>query len=588
MADFFVELAFVLIAVFAISYIMILLKQPLLVGYIITGLLAGPMFLNILSSTQEYETFSHIGVALLLFIVGLHLNLRLIKDVGFISVITGLGQIIFTTIVGYIMNVFLGFDIIPALLIAISLTFSSTIIIVKLLNDLQAMDKLFGKISIGFLLVQDIVAVIFLMVIGSLYAPSSQQSLHEIIFYAIGVGVIAVITTFLFAKYILPKFLEKISRSKELLFIFVFSWCLGISAVFGLFGFSIEIGALLAGVALASTKYQHEISAKIRPVRDFFIIMFFIFLGSQLIPEMPGSSEMNFTERMDHIHNSMSPIFYKAIILSLFVLIGNPLIVLLLVLAFGYSAKTGFLAGLTVSQISEFSFIFMLLAHSVGLVSIQDVSLVTFIAIFTIICSTYLVMNGEKLYKLLHPFLSKLERKSLKDSLQGIQGEKHDVILFGSNRIGYSLVKSFEKLQKSVLIVDHDPKIVNEFLQQGLSAVYGDASNIEFISEFDFQHAKIIVSTIPDFEANELLIQNIRDSNKHTQIIVTANTIDDALQLYEIGADYVILPHFLGGHYVSTLIEDFEGDVQRLIKEKITHITELKQRKNLGHTHPNT
>ncbi len=588
MTAFFTELALVLIVVFAVSYIMTLLKQPLLVGYILTGLLVGPMFLNMLSSADGYETFSHIGVALLLFIVGLHLNLRLIKDVGLISIITGLGQILFTTLVGYIIIFFLGFDPLPALLIAISLTFSSTIIIVKLLNDLQAMDKLFGKISIGFLLVQDIAAVLFLMIIGSLYTQDASQSIESVIFLSLGVGLVSIILTILLAKYILPVLLQKISRSTELLFIFVFAWSLGISVLFGVFGFSIEIGALLAGVALASTKYHHEISSKIKPVRDFFIIMFFIFLGSQLIPEIPQSSELGFGERMSYIHETMSPIFIQAIILSLFVLIGNPLIVLLLVLIFGYSAKTGFLAGLTVSQISEFSFIFMLLAHSVGLVTLEQVSLVTFVAIITIICSTYLVMNGEKIYKLLHPFLSRFERQNIKDSLKSIDKKTYDVYLFGSNRIGHSIIKSFQKLHKSVLVIDHDPKVIQSCSKKHVATVYGDASNIEFIQELDFQKSHILISTIPDFETNILLIQQARQQNATIKVIVTSNTIDDALVLYEQGADYVILPHFLGGHYVSALLEDYHADTSRILREKIHHISELKERQKLGHTHPHT
>lgn len=559
-----------MLVAFVISFIMSKFKQPLLIGYILTGVLAGPIFFNLLTEPQSYQVFSHIGIAFLLFIVGLQLNLKLIKEVGVISLITGLGQIVFTTIFGIIINILLGFDWVSSILIAVALTFSSTIIIVKLLSDINGLEQLYGKISLGFLLVQDFVAVIILMIIGTF--SSGAESLGLII-EIVGLGILATLAIIVIGKYALPYLLSKIAHYKELLFLFVVAWCFGLSAGYEIIGFSLEIGALIAGIILASTQYQQEIAGRIKPLKDFFIILFFIFLGTQLIPIPVNTLATN--EIFPYIASTLGHLLPTALILSFFVLIGNPLIVLILVTRFGYSARTGFLAGLTVSQISEFSLIMALLAQKAGFLTIDDISLITLIAIITITLSTYLVVYGEKIYKRFEPLFRRLERKKVKDALQGVQGKKHEIGLFGYRRMGPNILRAIRKMKKSYIIIEHNPQTVSKLKKNDETVVFGDASNIEFLNEFDFKDMNIIISSINDYAINRTLLKNYKLKNPKGIAIMTADEHDESIKLYEDGADYVIEPHHIGGNHIELLIEEFSQDQERFIVEKTKHLREL-------------
>ena len=573
MAQLFVELAIVLVVTFVISMLMNKLKQPLLVGYILTGVVAGPIFFNLLSDPTSYEVFAHIGVAFLLFIVGLQLNLKLVKEVGMISVITGIGQIVFTTLFGFLINLWLGFAWVPSLLIAVALTFSSTIIIVKLLSDMKGLEQLYGKISLGFLLVQDLVAVLILMIVGTFTTgATSFIAVAQIVLW----GIAAVIAVFLIGKFVLPRLLKTVAHYKELLFLFIVAWCFGIAVGFQSIGFSLEIGALLAGVVLASTPYQQELEGRIKPLRDFFIILFFIFLGTQLIP-LPEVA-LAAGEQWAYIAQTLGPTLPKAIILSLFVLLGNPAIVLALVTRFGYSARTGFLSGLTVSQISEFSLIMALLAQQAGFLTRAHISLITLVAVITITSSTYLVTYGESLYERLHPFFKGLEKKKLKDTFQGVQGKKHDIGVFGFHRIGFHVLRAIQKTGHSYLVVDHNPETVSDLQKREVPALFGDVSSVEFLSEFDFKDMTLLISTIPTYGVSKKLLQNYRAQNKEGVCVLTAEHHHEAMQLYEQGADYVIVPQHLGGNHIEALIHDYNKDEHRFLIERIRHLEELRHK----------
>ncbi|MFT7615865.1 MAG: Kef-type K+ transport system membrane component KefB/Trk K+ transport system NAD-binding subunit [Candidatus Woesearchaeota archaeon] len=573
MVALFTELAVILVITFIISLVTNKIKQPLLIAYIITGIIAGPIFFNLLSTPEHFEIFSHIGIAFLLFIVGLQLNISLVKEVGKISIITGIGQIVFTTVFGLGISMLLGMSFMEAALISLALTFSSTIIIVKLLSDSGGLSQLYGKISLGFLLVQDFVAVLILMIVGTLATKTDSAN---IIYQTIFFGIVSIVVIFTLIQPLLTKLQAYIADQKELTFIFILAWCFGVSIFFQFLGFPLEIGALIAGVSLASTPYQQDVLSRIKPLRDFFIILFFVFLGSQLIP----TSDLLIGNQWEYIAGTLGPIVPQAIILSLFVLLGNPLIVLLLVSFSGYSSRTGFLAGLTVSQISEFSIILVLLASNAGFLSPEHVSLITLVAIITITCSTYLVVYGERIYDKLKPLLRKLEHKQLKDARQGLQGKKHKIGIFGYRRIGPHVLSEIKKTKQRYLIVDHDPRIIRKLKQQKIECVFGDVSSMEFLSEFDFKDMKLVISTIPNAQTNKALLVNYRRVNKRGVIVLTVSEPQEAVELYDLGANYVIVPHHLGAHHIEQLLKEFAVNRKRFHQERKRHITQLSKEKS--------
>ena len=540
-----------------------LFKQPLIIGYIISGILIGPLFLNFALSGETLSTFSQIGVAFLLFIVGLHLNPKVVKEVGKISVITGVGQVIFTSLIGYFICLLLGFSNITSIYIAIALTFSSTIIILKLLSDKEALDKLYGRISIGFLLVQDLIAIIILIVVSSFSGGTNSWNFILMLLIK-GIGAFSLL--FVFSYYVLPKLNSFFEKSQEFLFVFAIAWGFGLSALFLYIGFSIEVGALMAGILLSMFPYSYEVSSRLRPLRDFFIISFFIVLGSQMI------------------FADMQSMVFPAIILSLFILLGNPLIVIFLMGRLGYSKSTGFMAGLTVAQISEFSLILIALGVKVGHLSNEILSFVAIVGLITIAGSTYLMIYSDKIYPYFSKYLSIFERKKIKE--KNISEKNYEYVLFGENRIGFSIMKSFMNMKKNYLVVDFNPERVKKLCSKGVSCIYGDVSNVEFLDELKLHKAKLIVSTIPEKDVNLTLLNLIHKRNKEGILIVTARHISDAFDLYKAGADYVILPHFLGGEYTAKIIEKAKENKKIYREEKEKQIKELKERLGEGQEHP--
>jgi Trk K+ transport system NAD-binding subunit len=309
-------------------------------------------------------------------------------------------------------------------------------------------------------------------------------------------------------------------------------------------------------------------SAKVRPLRDFFIILFFIILGTHI--------------SFDNLGSMAVPI----IVLSLFVLVGNALIVMGIMGLMRYTKKPSFMTGIALAQISEFSFIMIALGVEVGHLSREIISFVTFIGLITIAGSTYMIMYSNQLYKLFSPYLNIFQRKSRLREMVHHTGRKYDIILFGYNRIGYGLVHSFKKIKNKFLIIDFNPETVINLAHEGYECRYGDAGDEDLLKEIDLSHPKMIISTIPSLETNLLLLSKIHGKNNKVVTIVVSYQIDEATRLYEAGATYVLMPHFLGGEYASTMMEKYGFNIERFLAERVKHLEHLHRRKQEGHEHP--
>jgi Kef-type K+ transport system membrane component KefB/Trk K+ transport system NAD-binding subunit len=563
MIEVFTEISTILVIAAIMAVLMRILRQPLIIGHIATGLIVGMMSLELFGSIETLEVFSKIGIALLLFIVGLGLSPKVMREVGKVSLVTGLGQIIFTSGVGLLISMALGFAFEQAIYISVALTFSSTIIIMKLLSDKHALQKLYGRISIGFLLVQDIVAIIFLVAIPYLSGGMGETVSTEGLFIS---GVI-IAGVALFSIFILPRATHFFAQNQEFLFLFSISWGLGLASLFMELGLSLEIGALIAGISLSVSPYHYEISSKVKPLRDFFIMMFFLLLGLQM--------------QVGDIGQLIFPI----IVFSAFVLIGNPLIVMVLMGAMGYDKKTGFMAGLTVAQISEFSLILVALGVTQGHLSTDIRTLVTMVGIITIASSTYLIYYSDKIYSHISKYLSIFEKKKKKKRSPDLIQE-YDVVLFGCHRVGQDFLKSFIDMKSKFIVVEADPVITAELSSRGINTIYGDAADTEFLDELGLERVKMLVSTIPDVEVNFLLVDKARRSNPGMVILSVAYSIEEAITLYELGASYVILPHFLGGQQAAMIAAQYKFDNTKFLEEKKRHISYLMEKKMAGHDHP--
>ena len=550
------DVAVIIIIAAILAYFARLLKQPLILAYIVTGLLAGSLLPNLIRDTATIDLFSQIGIAFLLFIVGINLGFSKLKEVGKISLITGLGQVVFTSVIGYFIAIYLGFSTIESAYLGLALAFSSTIIIVKLLSDKNDMDSLYGKISIGFLLVQDFIAIIALVLLSSL--SNYDGSLVDIIFMNLLKIILLLVGVYLVSRFLLPTVFSKVARNQELLFISSISWCFFLAIVSALLGFSIEIGAFLAGIALANLPYHYEISSKVKPLRDFFLILFFVVLGTQM---KLGSYEQ---------------LLIPALILSLFVLIGNPLVVMILMGIFGYTKRTSFLTSLAVAQISEFSLILVVLGNRLGHLNGEIVAFVTFVGIITITLSTYMITYGDKLYSIFSRFLNIFERKeTVEKKISSHDKENYLMLLIGYGRTGSILMRNLKDYKDKMLVVDYNPDAIRKLSKKGYHVLYGDASDADFLQEIKKFNPKVVISMVMHLEDNLLVLRFFKKNLKDCTVILKGMSPQDALDLYENGADYVMLPLISGAESLSIMIKDVIRKKSKIAKYRNEHIKHL-------------
>jgi len=362
-SNLLLNISIILLVATVIAVLAKLLKQPSILAYIITGIILGPLFLKITGPSETIKLFSEIGIAFLLFIVGLSLNFSTLKKTGKTSIIMGVFQIIITTIFGFLLSKALGFSNITSIYISLAITFSSTIIIIKLLSDKNEIDTLYGKILVGLLLVQDFVAIISLIFITSIGNENFNINSAVIIFIK---GLSFILLVFISSKYLLKKLFNIVSSSQELLFIASIAWCFLLSSIAYLLGLSLEIGAFLAGVSLTVIPFNHVILNKVKPLRDFFIVIFFVNLGIGMLL------------------SSVSKIIIPALIISIFVIVGKFLILLIIMAIIGYKKRTNFLSSLAIVQISEFSLILINLGLRAGHLTQDIVTLITIVGLITI------------------------------------------------------------------------------------------------------------------------------------------------------------------------------------------------------------
>ncbi len=551
--NIFVEISALLVLSAIISLIVKALRQPLIIGYILTGLIVGPSLLGIVQSPDTIGLLGTFGVTLLLFIVGLGLNPKVIKEVGKVSLFTGIGQVLFTSLIGYFIIIALGYSKMEAVYISVALAFSSTIIILKLLNDKREQNKLHGKISIGFLLVQDIIAAIALVVAS---ASGNNTLGYGGALELAGKGILLSIFVFAFSRYCLRPMSSFLSKSQELLFLLSIAWGFGIATLFYEIGFSLEIGALIAGISLASMNYAQEIGTRLRPLRDFFLVIFFIALGSNI--------------NLDTI----SQVIPQAILLSIFVLIGNPLIVMTIMGVLGYTKKTGFKSGLAVAQISEFSLIFILLGQNNGQVSDTTVALVTIVGLSTIAVSSYMITYSDGMYRYLERYLKIFEKKKVKKELE--RHHRYEAVLFGYKHGGSEFVNVFEKIAKKYIVVDYDPEAIERMERQNIPYIYGDATDPEMFDEINLEHAKLVVSVITDYRTNLGLLEMLEKINPSAVMICHAENIREAVDLYGLGASYVVMPHLVGNQKISSFLRKNGFSKTEFNKFKSGHLSYLQ------------
>ncbi|MBI5358505.1 cation:proton antiporter [Candidatus Amesbacteria bacterium] len=500
-----------------------LFKQPLLLGYAISGIILSALGFTRLANVHELLGFSgQLGVTLLLFLVGLELPISELKQVGKTAMFSGIAQVLFTFGLGTWIS--------GSAYIGLGLAFSSTIVVVKLLTERKDLASLYGKLTVGILLVQDFVAI------GAMIFLAGSGN-----FVLTGIKGIVLVSIFSFVVVrIMPKVTAWLGQSTELLFVGTLAWCLAVAALVSspLIGFTAEIGGFLAGLALAGSSEHLQISARIRPLRDFFLTLFFISLGAGVSIAQISSN------------------WLIAVLLSVFVLTLKPIVVISILLFQGYGARVAYMTGLALSQVSEFSLLLAALAIRTNQADSSILTVVSMVGIITMISSNYLSQGANKIYSLVAPFLTWMEHKK-NHSLSKTPVPSGHIVMFGHNRIGNIIRPVLETLKKPLLIVDFDPEVTEKLkLISGVQSVFGDMSDEGLYESLGLTHAELVVSTVSDCDDNLLLLSFIGKSKNPPISIIVAGDTNDAQKLYSAGADLVIIPHSMGGEYLATLFEN--------------------------------
>lgn len=555
MQSIFFEITIVIFLAAVLSIVFRFFKQPSILAFILTGIIIGPFGPIRFESHELMQSLASIGITLLLFMIGLELNIKELKSVGKNALVIGILQILLTSIFGFGISELLGFSDSTSLYLGIALALSSTILVVKLLSDKRDLKSLYGKISIGILLVQDITAIFILIILSTFNSPGSTVGISELLVAGLKV-VVLFGWVILLSREILPKLLNIISRSSESLFLFSLAWVFGISALVAspFIGFSIEIGGLLAGIALATSIESYQIVTKIKPLRDFFLTIFFVTLG------------------MEITLNNFSEIFIPSLVFSAFVLFISPVILMGILGFFKYTKRTSFFTGVALAQISEFSLIMIYLGNKIGHLTSEIVSIITFVGAITFVFSTYFITQCNSLYKFFSPYLDFFERNKTKTDEKDQEISNH-IILVGANRMGDWILEALLKKKEEIMVVDFDPDIIEKLNKRHVHAFFGDISDPDIQKEININKSSLIISTISDPEDNLVLLKSIRPI-KGPKIVVAAFEKSDARDFYREGADYVIMPHFAGGHHLAKMLseEDHLDQLEKYAEKEKSYI----------------
>lgn len=529
----FAELSIVIVVTTLVSLFMRLIRQPLILGYILAGLLVGPSVLDLIHSAETFEAYSHLGIALLLFIIGLGMHVGELKKLGRVVVLTALASLVTIGTLGFAASSMMDFNKTEALIIGFALFFSSTIIIVKILSDKKEQNRLHGQVAIGVILVEDIVATFALLFIAA--NQNGGLSFSEV-GEMLGKAVLLLAGLIICSTKILPKFSKYIASSQELLFLFAIAWGFGIATLFEIVGFSIEVGALFGGVALAGSPYSQEIASRLKPLRDFFVVLFFITLGESL--------------NISNLTAGIGP----AIVFSLIVILVKPFAITTVMGLLGYTKRVSFKTGINLSQISEFSIVLIVLAAGAGLVRNEVSAIMTLVAITTIATSTYLMQYDDQLFARFDRIKLRLFEKEVTHK-ERIGHNGYPLLLFGYHHGGHEFIRTFRDIGKRFLVIDYDPNVIETLEQQHVPYIYGDATDNELLDEIGLDNTKLVISTFSDFEVSQQLVRNVVKHNPNTVIICHANNHDEALKLYELGSTYVMIPHHIGSEKISHFIK---------------------------------
>ncbi|MCA0447051.1 MAG: cation:proton antiporter [Bacteroidetes bacterium] len=561
-----------IIAATVLAYLAHLLKQPLLLAYLATGMLIGPLIgFGWVSDQADIETISHIGLILLLFLIGLEIDVKKLMDSGTSLITSGISQFLINTLIGLGFFALIGFTIsngiYDLLYLAICCSLSSTAIAVKLLYSKFELDTLAGRLTLGILVFQDIWAILVLGIQPNLANPDLLGILKSLL-----EGVLLVLIALAASKYLLPKLFKRIGKNPEMVLVASLGWCFALCGLSVKLGMSAEMGALIAGVSISTFPYNLDVIAKVINIRDFFVTLFFVALGMQipnpfLQPELLG----------------------LALITALFLIFSRFISVYPVLYGLKNGHRVSLLTSINLAQLSEFSLVIASLGFAAGHISQNILTVIMFTFVITSISSTYLIQFNQQVQGFLAKGLMAIGLKDVashKSEDENETNEGKEIALLGFFRVASSLIRETmddpnSDLKDKILVVDFNPEVHTTLHSLGIKAIYGDISHLDTLHHAGIHEAKLVVSTIPDNilvgTDNLKMIRAIRSLCPHARIVVTAESTARALKMYQEGADYVFLPRILAAEHLKSqlhlLLDQDQKVLNRFREDQIRQLS---------------
>ena len=508
------------------------LRLPVILGYLLAGIAIGPYGFGLIGGTEDIEVLAEIGVALLLFTLGLEFSFRTLRQTGRVAIFGGIAQILVTAALGVGIGMLAGWTIIETVFFGFLIALSSTMVVLKILMDRGELDTTHGRIMIGILLVQDLSVVPMMAILPSL--GQAETSLLPVLGFAVlkAVGFLAVMLVL--GIWVMPRVMRRIAgfRSRELFLLSIV--IIGLGAAFGTyyFGLSVALGAFVAGLLISESEYAYEALAEIIPLRDIFVTIFFASLGMLADPGFIG-------ENIGIVIGVVAAI-----------LIGKSVITGIIVWLFGYSAKTSLFSGIGLFQIGEFSFVLAGVGLVAGAISEDIYSLTVISAIITMLFTPFAISLASMGYYRLSQrgLLSRLAARRVDpDSIERGMKLSNHVVICGHGRTGRYLGRILDARNFSYLVIDMDPRVIDFLKERGIPYIYGDASNPEIISRSSLEKCKVLVITFPDPIATELTVRNALKVNPKLDVVARVHSDSEVEALRKMGVAELVRPEFEAG-----------------------------------------
>src|SRR3989344_2662096 len=554
--NFLETFGILLLFVVTISFIIKLLRQPIILGYILSGFLFSLFLISDSINTEYILALSEVGVTLLLFLMGLEFNLKSLNELGKDVIVSSIIQSIVYFLVAFGLSLLFGFTVFESVYLGIFFMFASTLVATKWLEDKKDLLTLHGKIVLGTLIFQDIIAILSLTALNAFKHNSLSGFLTLPLF-----GIILFLIAFILSKYGLNPLLKFSSKYPELLFIVGLGVCFLCVIISPMLGYSAAIGAFIAGVTLANTSYRIEISTKLKSLIIFFNMLFFVGLGFKINVGIP--------------HYQWWYVFI-ILVLSIFF---KPVVTYMTLRWRGFDIKTSYTSSMYLGHLSEFGIIIIAAGVSLDLINPTLNTVIILAVIGTIIASSYFIKYNQNIYARIGKIIQRLDTRII---TRKVSVDKSDIecniLLIGYNDINAGIFSKLSSLGKTILVIENDPEKISLLKNADIPFVYCSMSDASFFENHKIVNLEILISSITDEDVNKLILREIKKKYPSVTVIMAAKSLKSSMELYDCKADYVIYQTQIHDQVVSAIIEDYTINIQRILTKKINDIIELKKR----------